>query len=324
MSTHDASFFEPPVDIRSAYRDLLRQTSRPPTTSQRVRCSELGHPCTRYLYYATHEGEKAERPSDLLLGIFATGTMLEPILVRRIDEAGHLADPPFRLSRQQSPVTGRGGLEHWPVSGTCDAVIEMERGGVWFGEAVCDIKTVDRGFYGRSTVDELCNNMISHKWVIQLEAYAAGMGLDKCCLIMCLKQNLGWEIRPVWWLRDDHRLGQALSRASRAFHAVDPPTGINRRGVCERCKFLAICNPALESEDNVYDDPDLEDLLDRRAELEESGKELRQIDKQLKDMVPSRPSVIVGNWHLKRRFVERKAYSVGATSYWQTYRYERL
>lgn len=330
---HEDESFAPQdmPDIVGAYRSLLREESRPPSRSQMVRCSELGHVCPKYIALTISCGEQAARPDDILQGIFATGNLLEPILVRRLDEAGHLAarGHRFRLARQQTPVTGCGDLAGWPVSGTCDAVLEVEcddQGLAWKSVAACDIKTVSPGLFRMSDVSELVGHPLGRKWVVQVEAYALGLDLDYCLLVLVHKLNVGWDIRTIWWNVNHERIHDMLHRGQHCYELGqrgETPEGINRKAICNRCPFLNVCMPSFESTSNLLEDVELEELLDRREELLELHKEFGNVADRIKALLPESETIICGKWKITGKHITVREH-VRKESRFMRRKYERI
>ena len=102
--------------INEAYRNLLSKErwKRPPKT---LRCSEIGKPCPRQLWYSYYRPELAAPLTGQTYLKFAYGHILEALVLQLAQDAG------YHVERQQERFTHVFD-SGWTLTGSIDAVIE--------------------------------------------------------------------------------------------------------------------------------------------------------------------------------------------------------
>jgi hypothetical protein len=75
-----------------------------------------------------------------------------------------------------------------------------------------------------------------------------------------------------------------------------------------------ISRASIEFIDNEY----LLDYLQRREELEEAHSEYEDIDRQIKHFAHDRERLVCGNYMITGKWVDKKAFEVKQTKYFQT------
>jgi hypothetical protein len=78
---------------------------------------------------------------------------------------------------------------------------------------------------------------------------------------------------------------------------------------CEECRFRHLCLPGLEGGDTIVllEDKEVENLLDRRGALEESGREYGRLDDEAKRWAKARPEpqIAMGKWLVTKKGTTR-------------------
>ena len=67
----------------------------------------------------------------------------------------------------------------------------------------------------------------------------------------------------------------------------------------------------------VVEDAELLAMLARREELAEAAKEFEALDKELKDALPRAEEVLLGEYVITGKEVQRRGYEVKPSSYWR-------
>src|SRR5690606_26137895 len=135
-----------------------------------------------------------------------------------------------------------------------------------------------------------------------------------------LVNKLTFEPKAVWFSLEDPRALelveealQKLERVNRHVAEGTVPEPIDEPDTCSRCAFYHICLPDLTREViRIEDDPEIEEMLARRAELEPAYREYQQVDKAVKARLEGTERAIIGPWLVRGRLVQRKGYVVEA------------
>ncbi|MDP2895035.1 MAG: hypothetical protein Q8Q12_00575 [bacterium] len=292
------------------------------------RCSQLGDPCERRLFYHRTAWDQAKGISTGLAGIFETGTELEPLVERHLSEIGGWADPQFRIIGQQQ-ATRDDLFDAHKISGRVDGFLQIlkpEREGHlnshWQTLAVVDIKTCNPNvFESLDGVDSLGAYSWTSRYRAQLMLYALAHNLDQCLLIFVNKSNL-WSFKTISFPLDFAYAESLIQKADRINVAVEsgvPPVKLNRPDECGRCEYAHICLPELIGTGTLEFcmDPELEDLLIEREPLLEPRRRADQIDKLLgKRLVPGK-DLAVGKFLIQWEQRHRKETVIPASDYWQ-------
>lgn len=317
-------------DIQADVLTILRQGIRryPQHTN---RASSLDDPCTRRLVYQRTHWDQAQTLPDYVAGVFFTGRELEPIIDRQLSLAGAEASPRWRLTESQAAIADKL-LKQYQISGHIDGLLEVEEppmlSGNWNRVAVADVKTCNQYIFDSiDTYDDLDKRPWTKKYRGQLMIYALAYALDQCVLILVNKNNLA-EVKPVVFELDFDYVEGLLGNADEVNYAVDSqnkpgqipwmPDRINDPEECRRCPFEHICCPTLADPDaEELTDPEIEDLLDERAALQEALKRYIAVTKRLKNVLPDRPHVRCGRHVIDAKHITTKAYDVKAGEYWK-------
>ena len=97
------------------------------------------------------------------------------------------------------------------------------------------------------------------------------------------------------------------------------PHKINDNKFCDKCPFVAHCCPDINYEGGVglINDPELEELLEKRAGLAPSRNEYNAIDKEVKSKIKGCDSALIGRFHISGNWVEKAGYEVKAGKHWR-------
>jgi hypothetical protein len=274
-----------------------------------TRASGIGDPCERRIFYRRTEGVR-EKPYDPdLQAIFDLGNHLEVYVVRKIEAMGFdvvqrgkdWADPDLEITGHVDALVSREG---WPraVPTEIKGLNPFTAGTI---ERIEDIRD-HASFWVRKYYDQLQTYLDFEKKPLGLFAL-----LDKSA----------GQIRFIDCPRDDARIAALKAKAARIRDAVRAravPDRTSATGECERCGFRHLCCPDIDYGDGpvVLDNPELADLLSRRAAIEATGREFARLDKKVKELLPDAPTVLVGDFEVTARKQDRASYVVPAGTSW--------
>lgn len=286
------------------------------------RCSQLGDPCERRLFYHRAAWDQSRPIEDGLAGVFRTGTALEPVIMRNLSDIGERALPPFRIVGQQSVMRDELFDAH-QISGTCDGFLQVQPSlKDWHTVAVVDVKTCSPNIFTTlESIESLNRYPWTAKYKAQLMLYALANNIEWCLLLFVNKSNL-WEYKAIPFPLDYEYAESLIQKADRVNAAVAqnaPPPKLNRMDECERCEFRHVCLPELESNGTLELslDTELEELLLEREALQPSQKRWNQIDGILKKRLVPGQDLCVGKFVVTWVQKHREEKVIPAADYWQ-------
>jgi len=286
------------------------------------RASQLDDPCERRLVYMRTAWQNAKPAGPYLQGIFETGKEVEPLIEKILSELGRSASPRWRIVGAQSEIDSRMQKTH-QITGHIDGLmqVENEEDG-WDTACVCDIKTCsDHVFNSINGYDDLVRYPWTKKYRGQLFLYALGLEVEKCCIIFVNKQNL-YNIKPIYFDLDYGYGEDLLQKAERVNAHVDAgtlPDKINSPEDCSRCAYAHMCLPDLIATGNLqlFNNEEIEELLNQRDEVQEAKKQFDAIERQLKKKLIEGQDILCGEFIVQWKEVIKKAYEVAASKYWK-------
>lgn len=298
----------PAAELRAAFWKLKASRVRV-SPAHTCRASSIGEPCERRLFYARTAGEQATPYKPELQAIFDLGNGLERYVIRELEALG--AD----IVQREKDHLDR---EH-QLSGRVDARLQMP---AWERPLPAEIKGLNP--YTAESIESVEDIRDSHqpwvrKYYDQLQTYLhfehAELG------VFVLLNKVSGEITFVDCPRDQERIDQLLAKAARIRDAVaagEPPARHETED-CGRCPFAHVCLPARTFGPGVQivDSEEVQALIARKLELEAAKREADAIDRSLKKLLPEVPELLVGDFVVTAKRVERAAYAVEASSYWQ-------
>jgi len=310
------------VDIAAATKKFLAATRKTyPCHVNRI--SQLDDPCERRLYYHRTAWNLAAPPSPYLMGIFQTGSILEPAIRRIISELGESADPPFRIIGSEISTRDKL-LEEHQISGRIDGFLQIKRNGRWMTDGVIDIKTASGNVFNTLTsYESLMRYPHTRSYRGQLMLYALAHNVERCHILFVNKNNL-FEVRLISFDLDMEYAEQLLKKAKRVNAAIvgkiEPPK-LNDPEYCQRCPYAAICCPEYTTggDFTVEDNDDLAGVLDRLEELSDLAGEIAELEKVRESLLVKGRNTLCGRWLIqwKRVAGTRKPSPGGPFEYWK-------
>lgn len=275
------------------------------------RASEIGHPCERYLVYSITNWQDRLPHDPGLEFVFEGGRLVEELAIKDFEEAG------FKVYR---PEPDRAIAESKPrITGHIDIRVDFGDGKVYTGE----IKGLNRyDWQSINSVDDLLNSkkVWLRKYPAQLMTYLYIKGEERG--FFYLKSIPGFQPKFIWVdLNLDYmeEILQKVERIERHIREETLPEGINDMDICEQCSFRHICLPEIQAEAlEITDNPEFEEKLNRWYELKETVKEYQELDREIKKAAEGKERLMIGDFLITGKLIERKGYEVKPSSYWQT------
>ena len=281
------------------------------------RASELGHQCLRYLVLnRTHWEDKAP-PDARLQMIFDVGRVFEEVVMSDLREAG------FTILEQQRPFSW--ALHN--ITGSID-------GKLLIADEAIPMEIKSAAPYSFDSINSI-EDMRRHKWHFmrkypaQLTLYMLMDGKDRGVFIFMNKST--GQIKDIW-LDLDYELGESLIQKADTInkHVAEgtlPEPMEYSEEICTGCPFVHICLPErIGKEVEFVDDDRLLELLNRHAELKALAKEFDEVDKQIKPLVEGKEKLLIGDWFVTGKYVDKTSYNVPSeikeqykeiTQYWK-------
>ena len=312
--------FDPVADIVTRFRAYKASRVRVSPPAARTRASEIGNPCERAIFYSrTVPSEQRVAHSAELQAIFDLGNDMERIVLRELEDCG------FEIVQK-----GRDYVdEKLELSGHVDAVIRHRSWPERFLLPI-EIKGLHPFFADKlTTLEDILNAKQAHlrRYYGQLQTYLYFEAKPLGAFVLKNKST-GW-IHVIGAPLDYAFTEGLLKRAERVRDAVrsktPPPRWLTTE--CERCPFAHVCAPGMEGGGvQVYDEPEVIAMLERRAVLAPAAAEYKAIDGEVKERFKALPVVaerLVGDFVVRTTEKSRKAYSVGPAT-WQEFAIEKL
>lgn len=287
-----------------SYLESSRQAYKPSSNT----ATNLSIPCVRFGVFSRTHWDKKALPEPESRLIMDDGKALEEETIRLLRDMG------FKVEETQRPYR----WEKYNIGGKIDGklVINGQKG------IPIEIYTMDQfAFKSVNTWEDVKNakSIWLKKKGYQLQVYLLMGNHDWGILVLRTYRRIP---KFIFVPLDLDIAEQMVGRAEAINNHIALGTNADPipwdDQLCGYCPFLHVCMPDRHVEPTVIDDPDIEVKLNRRGELEESYKEYKEIDEELKERFENIPEAIIGNWRIAGREVQRKAYSVKEGSYWRT------
>jgi len=290
------------------------------------RASQAGIECSRRLLWHRTKWEKAALPDEGLQRRFELGKILEPVLVRALEDSGLVVEQRQRdLSWPALQATGHlDGIVLEPETEK-RRILEAKSVSVYVFQKVRKCVTAAElyrlgGYLGG--------------YVSQGALYCLLMSLEEALLVFLDKASFQTHTITVS-INDPFVLELAeaalkrwekVNKAIKAGEDLPPEPG----PYCEKCPFLSSCLPDQTfGQVNLLDDEELAGMISRRIELAPNVSEFEKLDDVLKERFDAAGETLVGDFlvrvksHKKKRLrvpdEEREKYLTETTEYRRSY-----
>jgi len=287
------------VIVEKVLEAKARKIKQWPVNSNRA--SELGHECLKYLVLNRTRWEEKTLHNAKLQMIFDMGKMVEESVMQDLREAG------FVIVEQQRPFS----WAKYQITGSIDCKIAID------GKTYpTEIKSAAP--FSFNSINSI-EDMKRHKWhymrkyPAQLTLYLLMDGKDRGLFIF--KNKSTGELKEIF-LDLDYDFAESLIKKAEAInkHVAEgtlPEPMEYSEEICADCPFVHLCLPdRIGKEVEIVEDGRLLELLNRYAELKPVAKEYEDVDSQIKKLVEGREKIIVGNFFIEGKWVDRKVYNI--------------
>lgn len=269
-----------------------------------LRCSSIGHPCSRYVYLCITNYNDRKAPDVGLQAIFGLGNTLEKHVIEKIKEAGYEVITPtehsFRIEPQN--ITGREDLR----------IKDPETGELY----PVEVKSISPFEFDKlNSFEDFVKNKkpFIRAYAAQIQLYLYNFAKEYG--FFALINKLTGEIKFVRVNLDYDFCGKVLDKAdyiNKCLADRTLPESCDEIGLCENCDLQHICGQVKRIPADIELDDELENLINRKQELATAKREYEEVDKEIKARVGERDKVITGSYLITRTKIERKEYTVAA------------
>lgn len=271
-----------------------------------LRASNLGHQCERYLYLLIKQWNE-QKPHDVgLQSIFDLGNTIEEHTIKNIKEAGYeVITPTQRSWKIDKPlITGREDIR----------IKDPETGEL----LPVEIKGLSPIEYDKlNTVDDFFKSKKHYirAYPAQLQIYMYYFGKEKG--FFALTNKLTGQTKFIEMPFDYEYAESLLQKAERIYKALEtetPPDSCDDVSVCENCSLQHVCGQVKRVPTDIELDDDLENLINRKQELQPFYTEYNEVNDSIKAAVGEREKIITGTYLVTRKSYEKKEYTVPAST----------
>lgn len=230
--------------------------------------------CSRQLVHGMLDWDKKPLADDGLLSLFESGKKEEQYINRMLIDLG------FEIQSQQNPIT----IKHQKTqeiicTGRIDGKIKYK--GFNFPYEIKSMN--DHTFNSISCLEDFEKKPHLRKYLKQMQLYLYGNNIEAGLFII---SNFR-QIKIIVVYLDYGFCEQILQHMERAWEYVkkgEYPDPINYNpSICDYCPFEILCTKMTNNKPAEFiDNKELEQLIDRRQELQPLAKEFDDIDKQIK------------------------------------------
>lgn len=229
--------------------------------------------CTRQMVYSILDWDKKDLPDDGLLSLFESGKKEESNIIKMLLDLG------FEVINQQNPITIKNREGEIICTGRIDGKI------VYNGLAIpYEIKSMnDYSFQQLNTIEDFEKSPLHRKYIKQLQLYMYGNEIEVGMFIISNFRQI--KVIPVYL--NYELCEQIIQQLEKAWDFVQKkkypdPISYNPK-ICDWCPWEFLCNKTTVNKPAEFiNNKELEDMLERRFQLEPAAKEFKEIDEQIK------------------------------------------
>lgn len=259
--------------------------------------------CTRQMVHSILDWDKKDSPDDGLLSLFEAGKKEESNIIKMLLDLG------YEVINQQNPIIIKNRKGEIICSGRIDGKI------VYKGLAIpYEIKSMnDYSFQQLNSIEDFEKSPLHRKYIKQLQLYLYGNEIEVGMFIISNFRQI--KLIPVYL--DYGLCEQIIQQLEKAWDFVQKkqypePITYNPK-ICDWCPFEFLCTKLTQNKPAEFiQNKELEELLNRRAELEPAAKEYKEIDEQIKTPFKKNGvlNAIVGTkWEIIGKKQQRTSYN---------------
>lgn len=266
------------------------------------RASQLGHPCERYLVYMRTDWDKQQPPEVTREFLFEGGRFIEELGIRQLTDAG------FRITNQGRDFE----LKEQEITGHVDCFVQDTENR--HKQYPCEIKGISPyDWEAINTADDMLKSEKAYMraYPAQLQLYLLMSNCEEGLFYIINK--LTYVPKEIWVKLDYNYAEGLLQKAEKIIAHIKNktlPDRINDYKTCKNCPFNHICRPDLDFGEGIafLNDLELEQALNRKAELEQNAKEYNKLDKEIKKhlqaIMKDKTDITVGNWIITKKHIK--------------------
>lgn len=259
--------------------------------------------CMRQMVHSILDWDKKEAPNSGLLSLFESGKKEESNIIKMLLDLG------YEVINQQNPIQIKNRKGEIICTGRIDGKIVYK--GVAFPYEIKSMN--DYSFNELNSIEDFEKSSLHRKYIKQLQLYMYGNEIEVGMFIISNFRQI--KIIPVYL--DYGLCEQIIQQLERAWEFVkkkEYPDPINYNPkICDWCPWEYLCSKTtINKPAELIDNKELEMLLNKRAELETSYKQYKEIDEQIKAPFKKREvlhAVIGTKWEVVGKKQKRTAYN---------------
>lgn len=229
--------------------------------------------CTRQMVHSILDWDKRELADDGLLALFESGKKEENNIIKMLLDLG------YEVVQQQNPIQIKNRKGEVICTGRIDGKI------IYNGVPIpYEIKSMqDYSFQQINSIEDFENSPLHRKYIKQLQLYMYGNEIEVGMFIISNFRQI--KVIPITLNYElCEQIIQQLERAWEYVKKKEYPEPITYNPkICDWCQFEFLCPHYKENTPaELIENKEMEELLQRRAELEEAYKNYKQIDEQIK------------------------------------------
>lgn len=264
--------------------------------------------CTRQMVHSILDWDKKDTPDDGLLSLFEAGKKEESNIIKMLLDLG------YEVINQQNPITIQNRNGEIICSGRIDGKI------VYKGLAIpYEIKSMnDYSFQQLNSIEDFEKSPLHRKYIKQLQLYLYGNEIEVGMFIISNFRQI--KLIPVYL--DYGLCEQIIQQLERAWDFVQkkqyPDPIVYNPKICDWCPWEFLCTKStINKPAEFIQNKELEELLNRRAELEPIAKQYKEIDEQIKAPFKKNGvlNAVVGTkWEIVGKKQQRTSYNTAMLS----------
>ena len=264
--------------------------------------------CKRQMVYSILDWDKKDTPDDGLLSLFEAGKKEESNIIKMLLDLG------FEVINQQNPITIKNRKGEIICTGRIDGKI------VYKGLKIpYEIKSMnDYSFQQLNSIEDFEKSPLHRKYIKQLQLYLIGNEIEVGMFIISNFRQI--KLIPVYL--DYGLCEQITQQLESAWEFVQkkeyPEPIVYNPKICDWCPWEFLCSKQITNKPAEFiQNKELEDLLNRRAELEPAAKAYKEIDEQIKAPFKKNGvlnAVIGTKWEIIGKKQQRTSYNTDLLS----------
>lgn len=259
--------------------------------------------CMRQMVHGILDWDKKDSPDNGLLALFESGKKEESNIIKMLLDLG------YEIINQQNPIQIKNRKGEIICTGRIDGKIVYK--GIAFPYEIKSMN--DYSFNELNSIEDFEKSPLHRKYIKQLQLYMYGNEIEVGMFIISNFRQI--KIIPVYL--DYGLCEQIIRQLEIAWEYVkkkeypDPIT-YNPK-ICDWCPFAFLCTKLTNNAPTeLIENKELEELLDKRAELESAYKQYKEIDEQVKAPFKKTGvlSAVIGTkWEIAGRRQVRTSYN---------------